>query len=301
MESSVTLHDFVLNLICDATARAEFETDPEGALQAAGLGDICAADVQEVIPLVVDYAPINGVSTLPAVDQITAMAPEADVAGAVSQLQAITHHLTAVAVPGGDGHGHGVNLSVAGAVTINTGGLSADGLLPGLDLPGLGGGHGGGYPGDSSSGGGLSPAGDPIITVDADAVAPAGTLSHDTVIGTGEVVSETALSTGLGTVDLVVNTATNLAPAGELLDSLHLGGVPSVSSLPVDTSSVVPELAEPLPAVTGATSGVTDAASGLTGTVQGLGDTGGLGDATAGVGGLLGGASAPAEVTDLLS
>src|SRR3954471_21564706 len=56
MEFSPTLQDFVLNLIYDPGARSAFELDPHGTLEAAGLGDVTAADVQDVLPLVLDYA-----------------------------------------------------------------------------------------------------------------------------------------------------------------------------------------------------------------------------------------------------
>lgn len=50
-----TLYDFVSTLLNDATARAEFVQDPAGVLERAGLGDITAEDVQDVVPLVMDY------------------------------------------------------------------------------------------------------------------------------------------------------------------------------------------------------------------------------------------------------
>ena len=64
MESVQTLHDFALNLLNDPTALAAFGTDPQGVLAAAGLGDVSAADVHEVLPLVLDYVPVD---SLPAV------------------------------------------------------------------------------------------------------------------------------------------------------------------------------------------------------------------------------------------
>lgn len=90
MDSSPTLQDFVLNLIYDPAARSAFELDPESALHAAGLGDITTADVQQVIPLVVDSAPVTGLHDLAGGDDLTTGVANLDVAGAVSQLQAIT-------------------------------------------------------------------------------------------------------------------------------------------------------------------------------------------------------------------
>ncbi|MEU3272611.1 IniB N-terminal domain-containing protein [Saccharomonospora sp. NPDC006951] len=59
-----TLHGFVQNLLNDATARADFIADPESALSGAGLGDITALDVSEVLPLVTEYGSAEGVGSL---------------------------------------------------------------------------------------------------------------------------------------------------------------------------------------------------------------------------------------------
>jgi len=52
-----TLHEFALNLLSDPQALTAFNADPQGVLNAAGLGDVNAADVHEIIPLVMDTAP----------------------------------------------------------------------------------------------------------------------------------------------------------------------------------------------------------------------------------------------------
>jgi hypothetical protein len=52
-----TLHDFVLDLLSNDIARSAFGADPSAALAGAGLHDVTPQDVQEVIPLVLDYAP----------------------------------------------------------------------------------------------------------------------------------------------------------------------------------------------------------------------------------------------------
>jgi hypothetical protein len=62
MDGYQTLRDFVLQLTTDPQARAAFDLDPEGSLQAAGLGDLTPADVQDVIPLVADLAPAQGIA-----------------------------------------------------------------------------------------------------------------------------------------------------------------------------------------------------------------------------------------------
>ncbi|MGM1065598.1 IniB N-terminal domain-containing protein, partial [Saccharothrix sp. Mg75] len=60
MDPVQTLHDFTLSLIGDPHARSAFQADPQGSLDAAGLGDLTALDVREVLPLVLDYAPTGG-------------------------------------------------------------------------------------------------------------------------------------------------------------------------------------------------------------------------------------------------
>jgi hypothetical protein len=54
-----TLHEFALNLLSDPQALTAFNADPQGVLNTAGLGDVSAADVHEIIPLVMDTAPAS--------------------------------------------------------------------------------------------------------------------------------------------------------------------------------------------------------------------------------------------------
>ncbi|MDT7724474.1 MAG: hypothetical protein QOI21_1050 [Actinomycetota bacterium] len=81
-----TLHDFVLDLLSNDTARSAFGADPSAALAGAGLHDVTPQDVQEVIPLVLDYAPAG--LALPdtgaadsAIQQLQAVAHAADIHG----------------------------------------------------------------------------------------------------------------------------------------------------------------------------------------------------------------------------
>ncbi|WP_103347809.1 IniB N-terminal domain-containing protein [Amycolatopsis sp. CA-128772] len=94
MDSVQTLHDFALNLLNDPTALAAFGTDPQGVLAAAGLGDVSAADVHEVIPLVLDYVPVDSlpaVGGLPVVGDLSAVGTDATgIQGAIDQLTALT-------------------------------------------------------------------------------------------------------------------------------------------------------------------------------------------------------------------
>ncbi|WP_329051104.1 IniB N-terminal domain-containing protein [Amycolatopsis sp. NBC_01488] len=103
MDSVQTLHDFALNLLNDPTALAAFGTDPQGVLAAAGLGDVSAADVHEVIPLVLDFVPVDSlpaVGGLPAVGDLSAVGTDATgIQGAIDQLTALTAGLGLPAVP----------------------------------------------------------------------------------------------------------------------------------------------------------------------------------------------------------
>lgn len=53
-ESLQSLLDFLKSLLGDEEAREEFARDPQGMLERNGFGDLCAEDVQEVRPLLMD-------------------------------------------------------------------------------------------------------------------------------------------------------------------------------------------------------------------------------------------------------
>jgi hypothetical protein len=118
MDPVQTLHDFALNLLNDAAARSAFGINPEQVLADAGLGDISAADVHEVVPLVLDYAQLDH---LPVADTLTstltsALPVDAGQAGAIESLKALTH-----------------GISVSGAETSLTNGFaSATALTQGI-------------------------------------------------------------------------------------------------------------------------------------------------------------------------
>lgn len=75
-----TLHEFALNLLNDPQALADFNADPQGVLNAAGLGDVSEADVREIIPLVMDTAPAS------VTEPLSAVANGADVAGTLDEV-----------------------------------------------------------------------------------------------------------------------------------------------------------------------------------------------------------------------
>ncbi|WP_189158441.1 IniB N-terminal domain-containing protein [Lentzea pudingi] len=106
-----TLHDFTLNLLSDPDARSAFQIDPQGSLDAAGLGDVHPADIQELLPLVLDFAPVTSLgdfgSTISGLDldqQLDLMSTlqntagqqidDNTVLGAVSGLTAAVHGVT---------------------------------------------------------------------------------------------------------------------------------------------------------------------------------------------------------------
>ncbi|WP_211762418.1 IniB N-terminal domain-containing protein [Kutzneria sp. CA-103260] len=123
-----TLQDFTLKLLSDPAALTQFASNPEGVLQSAGLGDITAADVHEILPLVMDYAPTHVVE---AFEQTVAGAvPGLPAAGAIDTLQQLAHQLT-VALP--------VDALPVGALPVDglTSALPVDGLTSALPVDGL--------------------------------------------------------------------------------------------------------------------------------------------------------------------
>jgi hypothetical protein len=241
MDSPLTLHDFVLNLLSDSTARSAFEIDPEGALHEAGLSDITAADVQEVIPLVVDYAPIGDLAGLEDLGDLAPAGLDTDPAAAIQQLQAITDQLPV----GGQPVGVDINIAAGGAITVHSVGLAPDPLA----LSDIGLGLGTGLTGD------LSVTTDPAGTLDLD-----GTVGADGIVdvttpvdtsatiggvvdatgvvdttglvdATGTGVLDTAVDGVLGTVDITANTVPDglLPHPVDLTDPLgQLDGLPMV-------------------------------------------------------------------------
>lgn len=93
-QSGQTLHDFVLNLFSDSQALTSFEQDPAAVLDNAGLSGISAADVQEVMPLVIDYAPVHGAALDSALSAIPTDSVASGQLGAIQQLQYVTQAFT---------------------------------------------------------------------------------------------------------------------------------------------------------------------------------------------------------------
>jgi hypothetical protein len=239
MDTSPTLQDFVLNLIYDPTARSAFELDPESALHAAGLGDVTAADVQQVIPLVVDSAPVAGLQGLAGVDDLTTGVANLDVAGAVSQLQSITSQvaLTPAGVVGE------VN-NTLGSVNAAVVGVTGDNILSGSVLSGntLGVAGLGGLTSSIPVGlGGVSAGNDPALHLD-NGVVP--TLDHTVTDTVGNVAPGVdhivpGVDTGVtGLLDGPLDTVTNL-PGSLPIDHTPSLDVPGVGAATSSIGSIV--------------------------------------------------------------
>jgi hypothetical protein len=234
MDPSPTLQDFVLNLIYDPGARSAFELDPHGALQEAGLGDVTAADVQDVLPLVLDYAPLGGVTGLDGlsqVDDLTTGVANLDVAGAAAHLQTIAAQLGGPA-----SHVTGdLNVAAAGAVTVSAdhlvrgvldGGIGLhDGGLLGHGGVGLGaGGHDFVWLESGAEVGGLTADHDPAAGLDASVTVPLvdHTVADVTYTADG-LVSHTALTT-TGSLDATINVVTDVTGSIGVNGLLDLDG-----------------------------------------------------------------------------
>lgn len=152
-----TLHDFVLDLLSNPAALADFQADAEGTLADAGLSDISALDVQEVLPLVLDYVPAG---SLPALDVALINdlpLDSTDALGAIGQLQAVAQQLSLSGVSGTSD----VNLAAAGALSADANGLE---IFGGLSAWGLADAVGSV---DASVSGDFSAVGDVTNTLDA--------------------------------------------------------------------------------------------------------------------------------------
>ncbi|WBB65150.1 IniB N-terminal domain-containing protein [Micromonospora sp. WMMD812] len=284
-----TLHDFVLNLLTDADARSAFDLDPEGALQAAGLTDITAADVQDVVPLVVDYAPVGGLAPVaPLTGQLGADPLVNDATDVVGQLQSVAQQITVSSTYSGVD----VKAGVLGAIAVDPTAVAVGATV----LPGIGVGVG---PGGIATD--LTGVNDVAHTLDADVVGVVDTVA-DPVVGdvTGAVgAPDTVLDATdhglLGTPDgLLGGTLSGTTgQVGGLVDSLGvndtlgglgLNGGDAGSVGPVDVPSTVGGVTHQ---VDGVLSGVTGTVGSVTGGVTGgvTGDAGVHGDASASHGG----------------
>ncbi|GAA3753792.1 IniB N-terminal domain-containing protein [Plantactinospora mayteni] len=241
MGSPQTLHDFVLNLLTNPDARSAFEIDPEGTLRDAGLAEISVADVQDVVPLVVDYAPVQGLTSLaPVGDDLGLGQFQLDPSGVIGQLQSVATQFTA----GTHSSASDVNAATLGAISVAPGGLN--GVLPGFGADQL-----------------SDPLGlvDPLVptevdvadTLDSEVADPVLTDPTEAVDSTDGPVANTVDGGQVGQVGLVDfagdTVRGTLDDVTGLVDSLGVGGT-----------------------VGGTVGGVTDTVGGVTDTVTGVGD-----------------------------
>ncbi|MDH6464761.1 hypothetical protein M2302_004962 [Micromonospora sp. A200] len=292
-----TLHDFVLNLLTNPDAKSAFDLDPEGALQAAGLTDITAADVQDVVPLVVDYAPVHGLAPVaPVAGQLGLDPLLADTTDVVAQLQAVPQDITISS----SYSGVDVKAGVLGAIAVDPTGIAAGAtVLPGIGL-------GIGPSGIETDATGMH---DVAHTLDADVVGAVNTVA-DPAVGdvAGIAGNPDALLDGtdaglLGTPDGLLGgpLSGTYGQVGGVVDSLGvddtLGGLGVTDTLgglgvsgsgglvpQVDVSSTVGGVTHQ---VDGVVSGVTGTVGSVTGDVNGgvSGDSGVHADASASAGG----------------
>jgi len=278
MDSQQTLHDFVLDLLTNPDARSAFDLDPEGALRGAGLTDITAADVQDVVPLVVDYAPGAGLAPLASpVGQLGLDPLLTDTTDVVGQLQSVAQQISVTSSPSGVD----VKAGVLGAIAVDPSTAAAGvTVLPGIGL-------GVGPSGLDTDLAGVS---DVAHTLDADVVQPVDAIA-DPVLGdvTGTVGDPSGL---LGVTDsnLIGGVVSSLG-VDDTLNGLGglghgdgiVGGVP-----PLDVSSTVGGVTHQVDSLLpGVTDTVGDVTGGVTDGVLGgdphassdhglLGITGGL-------------------------
>ncbi|MDT8913430.1 IniB N-terminal domain-containing protein [Amycolatopsis sp. PS_44_ISF1] len=140
-----TLHEFALNLLRDPQALAEYNANPQEVLNGAGLSDLSAADVHDVMPLVMDIVPVPAAGS-PAgfatgdltgtLDHLTSSAPRADALHGV--LPRESGVLTGVFGEASDVAGEtGLNTVTHGVLTEASGALdSGAGATGGVPLVG---------------------------------------------------------------------------------------------------------------------------------------------------------------------
>ncbi|WP_216213351.1 IniB N-terminal domain-containing protein [Amycolatopsis aidingensis] len=178
-----TLHDFVLNLLTDATARSCFAEDPAGTLAGAGLSDVTAQDVQEVVPLVLDYAQLP--APVPGIDSLDgAGLPTEGAADAIAQLRAVAEAAGAPDVGSFtlSGEGSADGFTGVGSVRSETFEAGAD-----ADLTGSLSGVAGGVSGGTAEAGAFQAN----AAAGADGVTAGGEFGNAQVVGNGHLAAST--------------------------------------------------------------------------------------------------------------
>ena len=95
MNAATSLLGFILNLLKNPQAQAEFRGSPEQVLAAHGLTGVCAADIHETLPLVTDHRSVELTSTSHSAQPSVVPAPgDGDTHAAIEYLRYITNTYT---------------------------------------------------------------------------------------------------------------------------------------------------------------------------------------------------------------
>ena len=141
MTAATSLLDFILRLLKDPQAQAEFRASPEQVLAANGLTDVSAADIHETLPLVTDNRFVNLNNSHAVATAIAPTVGGSRIHAAVHYLHHITHTYR-YDDHGAHSHDPGhVNIWATGDVTPNFDGghVGGHGHFPGPMTHGPGG------------------------------------------------------------------------------------------------------------------------------------------------------------------
>jgi hypothetical protein len=94
MSSVTSLLDFILNLLKDPQAQAEFKANPQAVLADNGLTGVCAADIHDTLPLVTDNRAVEQTSAHTSAPSAAPAPGESDTHAAVRYLSYITNTYT---------------------------------------------------------------------------------------------------------------------------------------------------------------------------------------------------------------
>ncbi len=133
MTAATSLLDFILNMLKDPQAQAEFRASPEHVLAANGLTGVSAADIHETLPLVTDNRFVELTSSHAPSPSVVLGAGDSGIHAAIQYL----HHITRTYRYDDHGaHGHDlghVNIWAVGDVTQS---FDDSHPLPGGSIPG---------------------------------------------------------------------------------------------------------------------------------------------------------------------
>ena len=90
MHGATSLLDFILNLLKDPQAQAEFRASPEQVLSTNCLTGVCAADIHETLPLVTDHRSVELIGTGHSAPPPMVLAGDTGIHGAIHYLHYIT-------------------------------------------------------------------------------------------------------------------------------------------------------------------------------------------------------------------